>query len=369
MADIATPTTLTTPPAAIVGPVGSASLSLASGPFAPTTPTGSVWTDAVESFCDHLRLECGYGPNTVRAYRTDVRLLSEHAARRGKSEPAALDVTTLRSWLAAMRQEGAARSTVVRRTATARSFTAWLVLSGRIAGADPGARVTTVRNRRALPTVLREDQARSLMEAAEDRAKIASGAVDPQQLTADDSRSTEAMNLAVTLRDHALLELLYATGIRVAELCGIDLTDIDFAPRTVRVMGKGSRERVVPFGIPASAALRRWIEQGRPTVLERARHLGGARDDAVFLGARGNRIDPRTVRRVVSGLTDSVPNLPRIGPHGLRHSAATHVLEGGADLRTVQELLGHATLSTTQLYTQVSVERLRSVYGKAHPRA
>lgn len=345
---------------------GAADSSRPVGDGENATHGGSDWNDAAEAFCDHLRLECGYGPNTVRAYRTDVRLLSEHANRRGRPEPSTLDVATLRSWLAALRHEGAARSTVVRRAATARSFTGWLVASGRISGPDPGAQLITVRNRRALPTVLRDDQARSLMEAAEASVKLARRAMAGHPPAANGGRVTAAHMLALALRDHALVELLYATGVRVAELCGCDVVDIDFRRRTVRVMGKGSRERVVPFGIPASDALRVWLEQGRPLL---SVSDGDVEDGAVFLGARGNRIDSRTVRRVVSELSGSVPNLPRIGPHGLRHSAATHVLEGGADLRTVQELLGHATLSTTQLYTQVSVERLRSVYGKAHPRA
>jgi integrase/recombinase XerC len=156
--------------------------------------------------------------------------------------------------------------------------------------------------------------------------------------------------------------MLYATGVRVSELCGLDLADVDHGRRVVRVLGKGSKERAVPFGVPAARALDAWLRNGRPA-------LGAERSGpALFLGARGARLQPTTVRQVVAAYADDT-GLPHLSPHGLRHSAATHLLEGGADLRSVQELLGHASLSTTQIYTHVSIERLRSAYRQAHPRA
>ena len=165
------------------------------------------------------------------------------------------------------------------------------------------------------------------------------------------------------VRDLAIMELLYASGIRVSELCGLDLDDLDRERRTIRVMGKGGKERVVPVGLPAERAAARWIRDGRPVLLA----AGSGR--ALFLGARGRRLDPRAARRVVHARLGAVPGVPDSGPHGLRHAAATHLLEGGADLRSVQEILGHASLASTQIYTHVSVERLQAAFRQAHPRA
>ena len=220
-------------------------------------------------------------------------------------------------------------------------FTGWLVRSGR-APADAGALLGSPKAGRPLPEVLREDEARSLVEAA--------------ATLADDGSP-------IGVRDVAILELLYATGIRVGELCGLDVDDVDFDRNVVRVFGKGRKERTVPFGHPAARAVTRWIEHGRAAVLVEG--AGGA----LFLGARGKRVDQRVVRAVVHARIADVPGAPDIGPHGLRHTAATHLLEGGADLRTVQELLGHASMATTQIYTHVSSERLRAAYLQAHPRA
>ncbi|MEU6642299.1 tyrosine-type recombinase/integrase [Saccharomonospora sp. NPDC046836] len=252
-----------------------------------------------------------------------------------------LDVGVLRAWLAGQRSVGRSRTTLARRAAAARTFTAWAFRRGELA-TDPGARLVAPRPHRKLPGVLRTEQAGELMRAA------GSGAAEEDP---------------VALRDHAMLELLYASGIRVSELCGLDLDDIEFDRRVVRVLGKGNKERMVPFGQPAERALRRWIETGRPSL------VSGSSGAATFLGARGGRIDPRTVRRVVHQAVEAVPGAADMGPHGLRHSAATHLLEGGADLRSVQELLGHATLATTQLYTHVTVERLKAIHDRTHPRA
>lgn len=302
----------------------------------------------LDAFVEHLRLVEGRSPHTVRAYRGDVGALLQHlsspAGRMGGTGAdglRTLDLAVLRSWLAAQAGAGVARSTLARRTAAARTFTAWAQRSGRLE-LDPGARLVAPRRHRTLPAVLRQEQARVALDAA------ASGAVqrDP-----------------VALRDHLVVELLYATGIRVGELCGLDLQDVDESRRLVRVLGKGGRERSVPYGVPAEGALREWVQHGRPA-LQAARS-----GSALLLGARGGRLDQRAARRTVHETVAAVPGAPDLGPHGLRHSAATHLLEGGADLRVVQELLGHATLSTTQLYTHVTVERLRAVHDRAHPRA
>jgi integrase/recombinase XerC len=201
--------------------------------------------------------------------------------------------------------------------------------------------------------VLTQRDAGSLLEIAAERVNLAAGA---------DERDTPVAR-AVAVRDLAAVELLYATGIRVGELVGLDLDSLDHSRRVVRVRGKGDRERVVPYGVPAAQRLDEYLRDARPLLAR------DPRESALFLGRRGRRIDPRQVRSVVTELVGRVEGAPAIGPHGLRHSAATHLLDGGADLRSVQELLGHATLSTTQLYTHVSVERLRASYRQAHPRA
>jgi integrase/recombinase XerC len=289
----------------------------------------------------HLRSERDLTDHTVRAYVGDVAGLLEHATRLGLGEVAELDLRTLRSWLAKQQTLGLSRTTLARRATAARVFTAWLHRSGRT-DHDPGATLGSPRAQRTLPQVLRADEARDLITAAAELA--------------DDGSP-------VGLRDVAMLELLYATGIRVGELVGLDLDDLDRDRNVVRVLGKGRKERTVPFGHPAARALDRWLAAGRPVL-----RCDGA-GPALFLGARGRRIDQRAVRTLVHRRIADVPGAPDIGPHGLRHTAATHLLEGGADLRSVQELLGHASLATTQLYTHVTSERLRAAYRQAHPRA
>ncbi len=299
----------------------------------------------VADFGQHLRLERGYSAHTVRAYCGDVSALLRHAAGRVK-DPATLELDALtlpllRSWLGEQAQSGLARTTLARRTAAVRTFTAWALRTHRT-GHDSGARLAAPRPHRVLPAVLRPEQA----SAALDAAAAGAAQLDP-----------------VALRDHLVVELLYATGVRVGELCGLDLGDVDQGRRLVRVVGKGGRERAVPYGLPAERALRQWLRHGRPALHTPS---GGS---ALLLGARGGRLDQRTARRTVHETVAVAPGAPNLGPHGLRHSAATHLLEGGADLRVVQELLGHATLSSTQLYTHVTVERLRAVHDRAHPRA
>ncbi len=287
-------------------------------------------------FGHHLTLELNRSPHTVRAYDGDLLSLLRHAADTGLSTVGELDVHLLRSWLARMRAEGASRATLARRGSTARTFTAWAHRTGRL-GTDPGLLLASPKAQRTLPDVLRLDEAARLVEVPGDAV--------------------------VDLRDRLALELLYATGVRVSELCGLDVDDVDSSRRVVRVLGKGRKERAVPYGVPAQRALDAWLVRGRPVwAVPRS-------GPALLLGSRGGRIDPRTVRTVVHQRLAEVPGAPDLGPHGLRHTAATHLLEGGADLRSVQELLGHATLATTQIYTHVSIERLRKSYERAHPRA
>lgn len=297
------------------------------------------WDEVSGRFEEHLRLELGRSPHTVRAYLADLASLATFARARQITQVADLRLATLRGWLGEQEQADLARATLARRAASARAFTAWCARRG-LMDSDVGARLASPKRGGRLPAVLSDDQAAHML------ADVEQAADDP-----------------VGWRDHAMLELLYATGVRVSELVGLDLDDVDDGRRTIRVLGKGGKQRTVPFGVPAQKALDRWRSAGRPSL---ARADSGP---ALFLGARGGRIDPRTVREVVHRAVAGVPGAPDIGPHGLRHSAATHVLEGGADLRAVQELLGHASLATTQIYTHVSVERLRSAFTQAHPRA
>lgn len=294
-----------------------------------------------ERFATHLRSGRGMSPHTVRAYCGDVSTLLRYLVGSGHDDVAVLDLTLLRGWLGAQRRHGCSRSTLARRAAAARAFTAWATKAG-LLSSDPGSRLVAPRPRHALPAVLNLAEAAAALRAAE------RGAIEGDP---------------VALRDHAVVELLYATGIRVAELCGLGLGDVDENRRLVRVLGKGSKERAVPYGVPAERALRRWLTDGRSAL---AHPLSPA---ALFLGARGGRLDQRIVRAVVHDVVAAVPGAADIGPHGLRHSAATHLLEAGADLRTVQELLGHATLATTQLYTHVTVERLKAIHDRSHPRS
>jgi integrase/recombinase XerC len=287
----------------------------------------------------HLMAERGLSEHSVRAYMGDVTDLIDHLNRLGHDELDALDIRGLRSWLAKQQSLGKARSTIARRATAARVFTAWAQRTGRIA-TDPGALLASPKAHKTLPGVLGQADTRAVLDAA--------------AVAADDGSP-------LGLRDLAIMELLYATGIRVGELCALDLDEVDRHRRVVRVFGKGRKERSVPYGVPAGDALESWLAV-------RAQLVRDGSGAALFLGARGGRIDQRTVRRVVHARIGAV-DAPDLSPHGLRHTAATHLLEGGADLRSVQELLGHASLATTQVYTHVSSERLRAAYQQAHPRA
>jgi integrase/recombinase XerC len=304
--------------------------------------------ESLDGWEEHLRLQRDLSEHTVRGYVGDVVSLLDHLVRRSGGTVADLDLAALRSWLAQGRTRGDSRSTTARRAASARSFTAHLRRSGQVPE-DVGLRLASPRAHRTLPDVLGAEQARTVLEQA---ARPPAGD-DPEQPT----------DVALRLRNVLVVELLYASGVRVGELVGLDVDDVDRNRRLLRVLGKGRKERSVPYGAPADAALDGWLHSGRPAL---ATPTSGP---ALLLGVRGGRLDAREARRVVHAAVTAVPGVPDIGPHGLRHSAATHVLEGGADLRSVQELLGHASLATTQVYTHVTVERLRAVHAQAHPRA
>jgi len=294
----------------------------------------------LEEFDEYLGLQCGRSAHTRRAYLGDLRSLFAFLDGRGIGLDG-LGLPVLRTWLAAAAGAGAARTTLARRTSAVKAFTAWAMRRGLLT-TDPAARLQVPKAHRALPAVLRQDQALDAMAAAKSGAEQG----DP-----------------LALRDRLIVEMLYATGIRVSELCGLHIDDVDTRHRLVRVLGKGNKQRTAPFGAPAAEALQAWLTDGRPALVT------AESGPALLLGARGRRLDVRQARTVVHQTVAAVVGAPDMGPHGLRHSAATHLLEGGADLRVVQELLGHSSLATTQLYTHVTVSRLRAVHDQAHPRA
>ncbi|MGB3257919.1 MAG: tyrosine recombinase XerC [Ornithinimicrobium sp.] len=289
----------------------------------------------------YLRVEQGRSVHTVRGYLGDLSVLEDSLGASGVDTLSEVDLSHLRAFLAAQSHAGLARSSISRRAASVKTFFGWAQRAGWIE-VDPAARLKAPGRDQHLPDVLAVDQASSLM----DLAAVASDDDDP-----------------VHVRNRAMVELLYATGMRVGELCGLDVDDVDVSGRQARVLGKGGKERMVVFGCPAARALETYGAQARPRLQQ---DPSGA---ALFLGRRGRRVDQRQVRSVVHDLLAHLPDVPDLGPHGLRHSAATHLLDGGADIRTVQEVLGHASLATTQIYTHVSTARLRSAYQQAHPRA
>ncbi|WP_104200894.1 tyrosine recombinase XerC [Cryobacterium sp. Y29] len=340
-------------------------------------------SDDIDEFLRYLSAERGYSAHTVRAYRTDLNQLAGFAGGRGVTTSAELSLELLREWLWVATQAGLARATLARRSASARSFTAWLARSDDFV-TDPAARLRSPKPGRTLPRVIAQTQMSELLELLAARA---------------------AGGEALALRDLAIVELLYASALRVSELVGLDLADMDLERLTVRVTGKGAKERVVPFGVPAKRALVDYLRQGRDlgaavsagtvktasapaarshlAAPDVAAPVANASNDtdasnstdasnnttALFLGRRGQRLGVRGVYRLVAALLAAVPGTGPAGPHALRHTAATHLLDGGADLRAVQELLGHVSLGTTQIYTHVSAERLKTSYGLAHPRA
>ena len=309
-----------------------------------TTPEDElppVLRRTLDDYVDHLSRNRDLSAHTVRAYRGDLRDLFIHLHRLGADELSGLTVRSLRSWLALQQTRGRARGTLQRRTAAVRVFGRWAVRTGRL-DHDPAAALRSPKRVRTLPTTLQRGDAEAMLAEALRAAAEGGG--------------------PGAARDVAILELLYATGIRVSELCGLDLGDLDDSRQTVLVLGKGNKQRAVPYGGPAGRALATWRAA-------RGAWAGPEAGDAVFVGDRGRRIDQRVVRRIVHRSLRVVDGAPDLGPHGLRHAMATHLLEGGADLRSVQEMLGHASLATTQIYTHVSDARLRAAFQQAHPRA
>ena len=297
--------------------------------------------DALTAFERHLRAERGRSEHTVRAYVCDVRAFLDGVGVTDDAGLRDLTLTDLRAWLGHVSRTGVARATLARTSASLRTFFRWCERTGRV-DTDPSLRLRAPKRHRTLPPVLGQASVTSMLDVA----AVAADDADP-----------------VHLRDRAALELLYATGIRVGELVGLDVDDVDLETGVLRVVGKGDKERRVPFGVPARTAVETWLREGRPSLAT------AESGPALLLGRRGRRVDQRQVRDVVHRILQHVPDAPDLGPHGLRHSAATHLLEGGADLRMVQELLGHASRATTQIYTHVTVDRLKRSYAQAHPRA
>lgn len=303
-------------------------------------PGNMKFSGAAEAFATHLQHVRRLSPATIRAYAADLRDL-ELAV--GDVSLRDIDLEGLRDWLWQATQRGDARATLARRAASARSFFSWAKDEEHI-GVDPSLRLIAPKRGRTLPTVASQEGMRTLL---------------------DKKREEAARGDVIALRDYAILELLYASGMRVSELCNIDVDDVDRDRATVRVLGKGSKERVVPFGIPARDAIGAYLTRARPALIVRT----DTASPAMFLGVRGGRLGPRTVYTLVAKELGPIVGADAVGPHALRHSAATHLLDGGADLRAVQEILGHASLGTTQIYTHVSSERLAATYRLAHPRA
>jgi len=307
------------------------------------TNSSDWFSDVVKNFVTYLEIEKNRSPNTVRTYKTDLELFLEFASATGIKNLDSLELNTFRLLLADQKKKGSSNSTISRRSSTVRVFSTWAFQKGLIK-TDPAVRLISPKVNRTLPNVLAQKQASNLMQTASNL---------------DD----EENSVTIRMRDHAVLEVLYSSGIRVSELTGLDIKDLDFTRCTMRVIGKGNKERVVPFGQPAKEAIQTYLTKART---ELADEKSG---NALFLGTRGKRLDTRQVRRILTNAIARVEGLVNVSPHDLRHSAATHMLEGGADLRIVQELLGHSSLATTQKYTHVTIERLREVFANAHPRA
>ena len=301
----------------------------------------SAFDDALAQFRDHLALERALSANTVDSYLGDVGSLLQAVTLQGANDLGDVGIADVRDWLAASQATGAAPATLRRHGSAAHTFFGWARRVG-LVDADPTASLRSPKLPRRLPRTPSQADMATVMAAVIARAGEDG---DP-----------------IAIRDVAVLEVLYGGGVRVSELCGLDIDDIDWARGTVRVTGKGNKQRVVPLGLPAQDALRAWLATRTSLTTTES-------GPAIFLGERGARLDPRVARRIVHAAMAAVPEAPDVGPHGLRHAMATHLLEGGADLRSVQEMLGHASLATTQIYTHVSDERLRVAYRQAHPRA
>jgi integrase/recombinase XerC len=298
------------------------------------------FASALDRFRVHLEAGRGFSKHTVRGYLTDLEDLVDFLEVSGVPSPDQIDLESLRTWLFTLSERGLAKSSMARKTAAARSFTAWLLEQGELE-TNPGLRLRTPKANKSLPKVVTR-------EAMEDVFKVLEEAASE--------------NEPISLRNLAIVELLYATGARVSEIAGLNLGDIDPARRLVQVTGKGNKQRMIPYGTPCESAIERWLNQGRPSLVSAKTSF------ELFLSKNGQRVGVRQIYELVASALAPTA-IGAAGPHALRHTAATHLLDGGADLRAVQELLGHASLGTTQIYTHVSIERLQSGYKSAHPRA
>ena len=287
--------------------------------------------DAIAAFLDHLAVEHGASAHTVRSYATDLAGFAAFLRKSGDPGPASVDTRAVRAYLASLHQRGLARTSIARKLAAVRSCFRFLARRG-VVDQNPARPVRSPRPARRLPSFLPKDESKNLLD-----------------------RPPEAS--VAGRRDQALLELLYATGIRVAECCGLDCADLDLSHGTVRVLGKGGKERAVPVGEVALAAIDAYLA------------VRGARDGPLFANLQGGRLTTRSAHRIVSRRASLAGTARRVTPHTMRHTFATHMLGEGADVRLIQELLGHRRLSTTQRYTHVSPEQLMKVYDAAHPRA
>ena len=298
----------------------------------------------IDAWGVYLRANLAVSEHTLRAYVSDLRSFTTYCQVDELSTENIRSVVTLRAiraWLASLVQQGKSRSTISRRTASIRSFTAWAYRRGYL-DSDPGLLVTSARGDQKLPQVQTPSDTAELLSYAATRAR--------------------EENSPAAIRDWTILETIYATGIRVSEVCSLDTTSIDQQGMTLRVIGKGNKERVVPFTRACLSALQAWLSHGRPSLAipEAGR--------ALFVGDKGRRIDPRVIRSMIHRMCAQA-GVRDLAPHALRHTAATHILAGGADLRAVQEMLGHSSLQTTQRYTHVDAQRLSAIYKQAHPRA
>lgn len=308
--------------------------------------------ELIEEYCHHLAHEMNRSDHTIRSYRSDVTGLASDLGSGASAEQnhqsvfRSVTLEQLREWLAQLTRHGISRTTLARKTTSVRQFMAWLVRQG-IREENPAARLVTSKTSTHLPDTLSQDQIREALQGLQEK------------ITADDATPDP-----IALRNLAMVEVLYSTGIRVAELEGLDIDDVDFSRAMIKVTGKGNKQRVVPLTAAAVQAIDLWLTRGRShLVAEKHQTL------AVFLGVRGKRVGARQIREVVNQVLKDLGTTAASGVHVLRHTAATHLLDGGADLRSVQELLGHESLQTTQLYTHVSIDRLRQGYKQAHPRA
>ena len=311
----------------------------------PTADWPAAMRGDLLAYRGHLAVTRNLSAHTVRAYVSDLTQLGDYLLARAHRDYADADLRLLRGWLSTLHERGAERTSIARRATAVRVFYAWLAAAGRVEH-DPTAALRSPKASRTLPPTLDRTAASVLFERL--AAKV-------------DAAATET-DRALALRDAAIVEVLYSSGLRVSELCGLGVRDLDWDRGLVRVLGKGAKERAVPLGGPAARAVNAWLDVRAHLALDGS-------SDALFVGARGARVDARGVRRVVRAALDAVPDAPSLGPHGLRHAMATHLLEGGADLRSVQEMLGHASLATTQIYTHVTNERLKEAFRQAHPRA